>query len=207
VHGTAATCHFKTADATAYAALLDRILEDRLVADVEAESLVTLAREWGLDGQQVATTHRQYLVAIAAAAWADGVITESERADLMTVTNLLGFDDQTLDAVLSEVAANAAPLIPMIPISGTQHELVGKRVCFTGDHVASRNGIPMDRETAERLAAEAGMEVLPRVTKKLDVLVLADPHSMSQKAQTARRYGTRIMAEPVFWRLVGVEID
>jgi DNA polymerase-3 subunit epsilon len=49
--------------------------------------------------------------------------------------------------------------------------------------------------------------VQANVTKKLDILVLADPDSLSGKARTARRYGTRLIAEPVFWRELGVTID
>ena len=45
------------------------------------------------------------------------------------------------------------------------------------------------------------------VTKKLDVLVVADPDTMSSKAKKARTYGVRIMAEPVFWRLMGIDVE
>jgi DNA polymerase-3 subunit epsilon len=45
------------------------------------------------------------------------------------------------------------------------------------------------------------------VTKKLDYLVTPDPDSMSGKAKKAREYGVRIVAEPVFWRMVGVEVE
>jgi DNA polymerase-3 subunit epsilon len=51
------------------------------------------------------------------------------------------------------------------------------------------------------------MVIKKGVSKKLDILVVADPYSMSGKAQKARQYGTRIVAEPVFWRIVGVPIE
>ena len=44
------------------------------------------------------------------------------------------------------------------------------------------------------------------VTKKLDLLVLADPHSQSGKAKKARQYGIRILHEPVFWKAIGVAV-
>ena len=65
----------------------------------------------------------------------------------------------------------------------------------------------MTRERASRLAAEAGLVVLPRVTKKLDLLVLTDPHSTSGKARKAREYGTRLIAETAFWAMIGVEVQ
>jgi len=37
--------------------------------------------------------------------------------------------------------------------------------------------------------------------------VVADPDSLSGKARKARAYGTRIIAEATFWRMIGIEID
>lgn len=51
------------------------------------------------------------------------------------------------------------------------------------------------------------MVVKKNVTKRLDCLVVADPDSMSGKARKAREYGVRILAEPVFWRAVGVDVE
>ena len=51
------------------------------------------------------------------------------------------------------------------------------------------------------------MIVKKTVTKKLDYLVAADPDSMSGKAKKARQYGIRILAEPVFWRMLGVDVQ
>jgi DNA polymerase-3 subunit epsilon len=51
------------------------------------------------------------------------------------------------------------------------------------------------------------MVVKTSVSRKLDVLVLADPDSRSGKAKTADELGVRKMAESVFWRALGVEID
>ena len=45
------------------------------------------------------------------------------------------------------------------------------------------------------------------VTKKLDLLIVADPDTQSTKARKARQYGIRIVHEPVFWRTLGVAID
>jgi DNA polymerase-3 subunit epsilon len=84
--------------------------------------------------------------------------------------------------------------------------LNGKRVCFTGELQCRYNGQLIPRELAEELAASAGLIVMDSVTKKLDLLVSADPHSHSYKARKARQYGLRIMHEPVFWKAIGVEV-
>jgi len=65
----------------------------------------------------------------------------------------------------------------------------------------------ISRDVAEALAAQAGLVVADSVTKKLDLLVLADPLTQSGKAEKARRYGIRIMHEPVFWRAIGVDVE
>ena len=44
------------------------------------------------------------------------------------------------------------------------------------------------------------------MTKKLDLLVVADPLTQSGKAKKARQYGIRIMHKPVFWRALGLEV-
>jgi len=44
------------------------------------------------------------------------------------------------------------------------------------------------------------------VTKDLDILVVADPNTLSGKARQARRLGTRIIAEQAFWHAIGVQV-
>lgn len=56
------------------------------------------------------------------------------------------------------------------------------------------------------LALQAGLVVRERVTRDLDILVVADPYTRSRKAESARRHGIRIMAEAAFWRAIGVQV-
>jgi DNA polymerase-3 subunit epsilon len=58
------------------------------------------------------------------------------------------------------------------------------------------------RSECAAAAEAAGMVVQGGVTKKLDLLVIADPDSQSGKANKARRYGTRIVAESTFWTII-----
>jgi NAD-dependent DNA ligase len=60
---------------------------------------------------------------------------------------------------------------------------------------------------AEALAAESGLLVASNVTKKLDLLVVADPGTQSGKARKAREYGVRVLSDAVFWRLAGIAVD
>jgi DNA polymerase-3 subunit epsilon len=68
---------------------------------------------------------------------------------------------------------------------------------------AEFNGQRITREMMTALAEEKGMSVKNNVTKSLDMLVCADPDSMSSKAKKAREYGIRIMAEPTFMATLG----
>ena len=60
---------------------------------------------------------------------------------------------------------------------------------------------------AKELATRAGLIVVDSVTKKLDLLVAADPQSQSGKAKKARQYGTRSMHELIFWKAINVNVE
>lgn len=191
----------------AYGALLDRMLEDRRVDDVEADALVEMATAWGLTGDQARSAHRDYLYQLSLAAVADGILTDAERRDLKHVARLLGHDQPYLDQMLTATAARLANLSMSRPQSKpADPKLLGKRVCFTGELQCKRDGRLISREAATELASAAGLVVVDSVTKKLDVLVIADSHTQSGKAIKARQYGIRIMHEPVFWKALGIEV-
>ena len=82
-----------------------------------------------------------------------------------------------------------------------------RRRRFTGKLECTIDGEPVTRDRAEELARAVGFEVRKSVTKSLDILVVADPHTSSGKAKKARQYGTRIIAETAFWPLIGVTGD
>lgn len=88
-----------------------------------------------------------------------------------------------------------------------QQSLAGKSVCFTGQLTCTIGGLTITRAQAQELAAGCGLNVQDSVTKKLDLLVVADAESLSGKARKARDYGTRILVERSFWHDIGVAID
>jgi ATP-dependent Lhr-like helicase len=183
----------------AYLDLLDRALEDRRLTDTEAAALAETAAEWGLSRRDVHQAHAGYLRALAKTALADDVLTELEATDLADVAGALGFGAGEVAAALHE-ARTHQPATP----NTSDGELRGLGVCFTGMLQARVGGAPMTRTHAQQLARAAGLVVHDRVTKTLDVLVVADPDSLSGKAQKARDYGTRIIAEAAFWQALGV---
>ncbi len=183
--------------AGAYFALLDRVLEDRRVDLSEVGALAELATAWGLGHGALWRLNEAYVGGMWALARADGFVTPAELADLEAVAELLGVP-------LGDGSSAGPEARVMAP---AESSLVGRSVCFTGASVCTLGGIPLSREAQERIAGELGMVVKSGVSRKLDVLVLADPDSQSGKAGKAEELGVRRMAEPAFWRALGVEID
>jgi DNA polymerase-3 subunit epsilon len=195
----------RNAQEAEYLALVDRALEDRRVTQEEAANLITMATSWGMTRGTVLNAHRAYLTSLVSEAMADGNVTDAERQDLVDVCDLLGLHRSAFDVLLS---GNAAP--PVLSASSTPATvsgLRGKSVCFTGELLGSLHGERISREMAEQLATDAGLDVRPSVTKKLDLLVVADPETQSIKARKARQYGVRIMAEAALWRALGVRVE
>lgn len=182
-----------------YMGVLDRALEDRVVDADEAIDLAGVAMLWGLSESDVTIAHQRYLIEVAAAALADGVVTDDERADLERVAVLLGGLPSDVDAAIAEV--RSAP-----QVERKKEDLAGKTVCFTGASTCQHDGRYLGRAEAEELAATAGLVPQSSVTKKLDILVLADPDSQSSKASKARANGTRVIAERQFWMTIGIEV-
>ena len=186
-----------------YLCLLDRVLEDRALTKAEAESLCAAATNWGMSQTEVRCAHQAYVWALSREAKADGVVTDLERRDLLTVCELLGVEAGTLDQMFPSVPVVAAAPPP----SAAQNALAGKTVCFTGELLGRIDGEPISREMAEDFARKAGLDIKGSVSKKLDILVVADPDTQSGKAKKARECGTRIMAEATFWKAIGVAVE
>ena len=182
-----------------YRLLLEQVLEDRSVDEVEAKQLHELAISLGLDGPQVAEVHRCFLKTLGSIVMADHALSPSEKRDYLRVAQLL--------AVTEEQAMKYLAVRNDEPAVLTREDLSGNSVCFTGESQCTIDGQRIDKERAEELATAAGMTFAKSVTKKLDILVVADPDTMSGKAKKARDYGKRIVAERAFWPKIGLRVD
>jgi DNA polymerase III subunit epsilon len=190
----------------AYGALLDRVMEDRCIDANEGDALLATAAQWGMSGEEVSLAHRDYLDRLATAALEDSIVTDAELRDLKLVARLLGQDKISIEDLLNEAAVKRSRAVDPSPSQVIGESLTGKRVCFTGELQCCRDGKLISRELAEELTVRAGLMVVDSVTKKLDLLVVADPHTQSGKAKKARQYNIRVMHEPVFWKAVGVDV-
>jgi DNA polymerase III subunit epsilon len=179
-------------DRDAYLAVLDAILEDRIITAGEAAELIQLASRLGMSQDAARQAHRDYLGHVGAAAWRDGTVTDSEHADLLEVARLLGVSATETEAILQGAAARREHILPREPSRLLQ---AGDRVVFTGDMDSSRTEI-------EALATAAGLRVTSSVSRKTALVVAADPYSQSGKAGTARSLGVRMVTEHVFLDLL-----
>ncbi|MDM8084884.1 exonuclease domain-containing protein [Cellulomonas cellasea] len=176
-----------------YLALVDRALLDRVVSVREQEGLARASVELGIDRPTALQLHRAYLDSLARTAWADGVVTDDEVEDLCAVATLLSLSADDVDRALS--SASAGPVVPGTDaeyIAPAQFRLrVGDLVVFTGDMVEPR-------DTWVGRASRAGVVAHPSVTKKVTLVVAADPDSLSGKARKAADYGIPIVTEHAF---------
>ena len=189
-----------------YRILLGRVLEDGCIDKSEGDSLLDIATHWGLSFDHVKAIHLDFLSQLAKAALEDRYISDAERREIQSVAQLLGFgrfSDEQIHRVLHSSEDDIRSNVNITPVE----EWTGKTVCFTGECSCSMRGQLITREMAEQLAVDKGLRILPSVTKKLDILVVADANTQSGKARKARQYGIRILHEPVFWRSLRVPID
>jgi DNA polymerase-3 subunit epsilon len=104
--------------------------------------------------------------------------------------------DQMRQPTASTNPAGAGPTAPTAPAPTSSFTLkVGDIVVFTGE-------MSRPREDLERIAADAGLVPHPAVTKKVAVVVAADPDSLSGKARKAADYGIPIITEAAFVKLI-----
>ncbi|WIM88069.1 exonuclease domain-containing protein [Candidatus Mycobacterium wuenschmannii] len=177
----AANLH-SSADFAPYVTLLDYAVADlRFDAD-ERRELSQLAEDLGLNERGRAQAHREFLQGVIDAALDDGAVTDDEFDQLCRTAALLQLDDAVVYARTNPYRITTEAL----------HLHPGMRICFTGAALRP-NGDPLERDDLETHARQHDLEPVSAVTKKnCDLLVAADPASMSRKAKDAKKFGIPI---------------
>ena len=184
--------HSGPAEHTDYLALLDRALLDRHLSVHETNALVALAETLGIGRATVVALHAEYFDALTAVAWADGILTDAELADLAAVADLL-------DIHTDRIADATAPrTVEAAPTPG-----IGEFSLSPGDLVVLTGEMHRPREQIEADLVARGFMPWSGVTKKVKLLVAADPDSLSGKAKKARDYGIPVVGEDALGRLLG----
>ncbi|HZV68877.1 MAG TPA: exonuclease domain-containing protein [Saprospiraceae bacterium] len=188
-----------------YLDILDKILEDRIVTEDEQEKLHSLSKEFDLSQISAFEIHEEYLRRLIRVYLLDGEVSEIEMADLANVALLLGLSEK-LDLIINLETAKI-PTLENLKSNNKNLDLAGQSVCFTGELLSKIGGKIIERKQAHTLAHERGLIIKEGVSKKLDLLVVANPYTQSGKAKLARELNIKIIAEPVFWNMLGVSVD
>lgn len=170
-----------TGDENDYAHSLEAFLIDSELSSIEVQQLLKIASESELSVSQVDSIHNRYFESLVSTAWADGVITNLEEADIRHIGRILGIGDFAIERALA-----AAPQIKSDPVL--------RFVLNAGDLVALTGSMDPPKVTVSAMLKEMGLVVADSVTKKTKLVVAADPDSLSGKAEKARAYGIRICA-------------
>ena len=162
-----------------YLDMLDWVLDDGVIDLREHSEMEWLARDLGISEESRMDAHRAYLGCIISAAQRDGVVSAAEHGLIRRIAGELGVHDVEIPAVSRIPDVNR--------ISG------GSRICLTG---------MANKARLQRIARRAGLNPVPRVTKKgCDVLVAADVATSSSKARNARKWGIPIISVEKFVEL------
>lgn len=174
-----------------YLALLDRCLIDGHLSRSESDALLALAAELQIGRDAIVRLHREYFSLVTDRAWQDGVLTDDEKRDVIAVADILGIDnEQRRLALLPPPPTQAREDAP------TAFALErGDLVVLTGDMLRPRT-------EWEGVLREYGVLPHPAITKKVKLLVAADPDSLSGKARKARDYGIPIVGEDALQRML-----
>jgi len=172
-----------------YLALLDRCLVDRRLSMHEQEELVERARLLGMDRSTCMQLHEAYFEDLRQMAWDDHHLTDEEAHDLRTVARLLSLSEARLAQALAGPDRSSALPAPGPAKAATRFRLEpGARITLTGQ---------MERERDDWYAELSSLGFIPSngVSKMVNLVVAADPDSLSGKARKAREYGIPIVDE------------
>jgi len=189
-----------------YLNLLYEILVDRVITEAEAEILMDFINEFSISQNQVIDVHNEYLRKLTRVYLLDNFLSDSEYKDLLKVSNLLCISQDKLDKTIEFEKAKIAKQQVVIE-TNEKPEYIGKSICFTGQLISKLEGNLIERSFAQQLAMERGLIIKSGVSNNLDFLITADPNSLSGKAKKAKELGIKVIAEPVFWNMIGVAVE
>lgn len=165
-----------------YVELLDYAVADLTLDADERRELALLAGDLGLSDREHERAHKEFLTGLIDAATDDNIVTDDEFDQLCRVAALLEIDDAVVTARTDayRITTETLDLMP------------GLKVCFTGTAHTS-DGKPIERDDFEEQARRHGFEPVQSVTaKNCQLLVAADPATLSGKGKNAQKFGIPI---------------
>ena len=177
---------------------------------IDATRTLSLAQFLGSLGIESAGIRRIELMIAAAGGeldtldqWRSGWLRDPDFAERVGVPNLGAPIQDGIDAmsgVIDKMLANGVAVI------APQRDVVGdnatgepvKTVCISGKLPSGKK-----KSDYEAPLAAAGMKLVDAVTRETTYLVLADPNSVSSKAEKARKLGIEVISEEALMALLG----
>jgi DNA polymerase-3 subunit epsilon len=184
----------------AYLTLLSDVIADGVITLDERAALDELAHVYQLTHHERAQAHSAFLGALAHLALLDGSVSRQERADLTTVSELLGQPTGTVAQLIERAeAARHARLsrgLGPLPDDWALGEplRVGDKVVVTGCY-------DFGREDFEARAQDLGVRIVSSVSSRTAMLV-SDGAMDGGKAAEARVHGTRVVHPTEFVTLL-----
>ena len=179
---------FEDYELNKYAELVERAVEDKVVNSSEINELQEFINDNLISSEDANYVNKELFKNYCAIAYSDFIITEDEKAELKVLGKLLSIKDNDYDEILSTVISEGTKP------KETNENFDGMSVCFSGDINVLINNKNYTRKEIEQLAINSGLELKNGVSKKLDLLVVADTQTQSGKARKARDYGIRIIS-------------
>jgi DNA polymerase III epsilon subunit family exonuclease len=180
-----------------YLDLLGVAMLDRELSVHEIQQLTDCATDLGIGRDEARELHTGFVRQLVVLAWADGVVTDEERDDIIRAATALGVAEDEATRLLDTPteAATVTTSVGSRGVTGGLQLRPGDRVTFTG-------ATEIPRDVWEARATDAGLDV-GGVKKSSALLVAADPDSFSRKAVRARELGIPVVSETGFARLLG----
>lgn len=185
-----------------YLALLDLCLLDRHLSVHEARALVALAEDLGISRATCESLHLDYFDQLTRTAWDDGILTDDETADLVHVGDLLDIPTDTISVALESASLASASESSQQWSATDAREPLQSFELVPGDLIVLTGEMSRTRDEIESTIVGLGFVPWRAVTKKVRLLVAADPDSLSGKARKARDYGIPVVDEAGLERLL-----
>lgn len=194
-----------SASIASYYQKLDEVLADGVITLDEADALMSIALASGLSRLQIETLHQKYLRDMIRLCFSGGVNVAPDSPRIAEVARCLGIADRELKEIISQ--AQDCPRSAWSIYDTETSKLAGKTIKFASAPEASLQGRRLSLEEAFASAQRTGLSPVRDLRKTLDFLVCSQASFNGAEAEAARKQGTQVLIEPVFWKMVGVKVD
>jgi DNA polymerase-3 subunit epsilon len=170
--------HVITQGENAFVALLEEVLSDGVITVEESQALLDAATELGLSKQRLQVLRLEFFARLVEQAWEDGILTEEEQASIRSVGAWMSISGDDLErALLRDGSGLSRPSVYLNE---------GDAVVLTGE-------MSKPRSFYEGILEARGFRIASAVSKKVKLVLVADPDSLSGKATKGRELGIPLM--------------